>query len=106
MGEINSNEQLFNNVGGDDSSSGSDSAPSEDNLQAEDLIKQLPVVDKTLKLQLKKNQEKRKAEEANQAQSQVKLRRQSSGRNLKKDDGIKRQMSPLKRPLVPEKKEE
>jgi len=46
---------LFNNVGGDDSSSGSDSAPSEDNLQAEDLIKQLPVVDKTLKLQLKKN---------------------------------------------------
>ena len=46
-------------MGGDDSSSGSDSAPSEDNLQAEDLIKQLPVVDKTLKLQLKKNQEKR-----------------------------------------------
>jgi hypothetical protein len=32
MGEINANEELFNNVGGDDSSSGSDSAPSEDNL--------------------------------------------------------------------------
>jgi hypothetical protein len=44
-------------------------------MQAEDLVKQLPTVDKTLKIQLKKNQEKRKQEEAQQAQaqSQVKL---------------------------------
>ena len=55
MGAINSNAELLNNTGGDDSSSGSDSAPSEDNMLAEELVKQLPVADKTLKLQLKKN---------------------------------------------------
>ena len=49
MGAINSNAELLNNTGGDDSSSGSDSAPSEDNMLAEELVKQLPVADKTLK---------------------------------------------------------
>ena len=60
MGEINSNAQLLNNAGGDDSSSGSDSAPSEDNMKPEELVKQLPTADKTLKQQIKKNQEKKK----------------------------------------------
>ena len=64
MGEINNNAALLNCSGGDDSSSGSDSAPSEDNMQAEELIKQLPTADKTLKQQLKKNEIKRKTEEA------------------------------------------
>lgn len=36
-------------------------------MQAEELVKQLPAVDKTLKQQLKKNQEKKKAEENQQA---------------------------------------
>ncbi len=67
MGAINSDATLLNNTGGDDSSSGSDSAPSEDNMQAEELIKQLPTVDKTLKNILKKNEIKRKNEEAAQA---------------------------------------
>lgn len=106
--EINGNAELLTNTGGDDSSSGSDSAPSEDNMQAEELIKQLPTADKTLKLQLKKNEQKRKKEEEEKekvAQSSVKLRRQSSGRNLKKEEPPpKRQMSPLKRPAPPQEK--
>ena len=52
-------------------------------MQAEELVKVLPTADKTLKQQLKKNEAKRKQEEEKQAQSTVKLRRQSSGRNLK-----------------------
>lgn len=106
MGEINSKPELCANGGGDDSSSGSDSAPSEDNMQAEELIKQLPTADKTLKLQLKKNQEKRKQDEIQTNQSKVQLRMQSSGKNLKKEEPPKRQMSPFKRPQNKEDKKE
>ena len=60
---INGNADLLVSTGGDDSSSGSDSAPSEDNMQAEELVKVLPTADKTLKQQLKKNEQKRKQEE-------------------------------------------
>ena len=102
LGDLNSNPDLLKGAEGD-SSSGSDSAPSEDNMQAEDLVKQLPTVDKTLKIQLKKNQEKRKQEEAQQAQaqSQVKLRRQSSANRIKSPE--KRNQSPIKRQAPPEK---
>jgi len=64
MNELKSNKQLLNQGDGD-SSSGSDSQPSEDNLQAEELVKNLPTVDKTLKQQLKKNAETKKAEAEN-----------------------------------------
>ena len=48
MNEFNQNKSLLQQDS--DSSSGSESAPSEDNMQAEELVKQLPTVDKTLKL--------------------------------------------------------
>ena len=48
LGVLNENKDLLKQDA--DSSSGSDSAPSEDNMQAEELVKQLPTVDKTLKL--------------------------------------------------------
>ena len=68
--ELNANKALLAGSGGDDSSSGSDSAPSEDNMQAEELVKQLPVADKTLKQQLKKNELKRKQEDKEKAQAE------------------------------------
>lgn len=46
-------------LGDGDSSSGSDSAPSDDNLDAAELIKNLPIVDKTLKKKLKQEAEKK-----------------------------------------------
>jgi hypothetical protein len=52
MQELNERKDLMK-MGDGDSSSGSDSAPSDDNLDAKELLKNLPVVDKTLKKKLK-----------------------------------------------------
>lgn len=50
--ELNERKDLIK-MGDGESSSGSDSAPSEDNLDVKELLKNLPVVDKTLKKKLK-----------------------------------------------------
>ena len=63
MKEFKNNASLLEQAS--DSTSGSESAPSEDNMVAEELVKQLPVIDATLKKQIKKNQEMKKKEENN-----------------------------------------
>lgn len=55
--ELNERKDLIK-MGDGESSSGSDSAPSEDNLDVKELLKNLPVVDKTLKKKLKIENEK------------------------------------------------
>lgn len=80
LNEFTQNKELLRCGVGD--SSGSDSAPSEDNLQAEQLVKNLPIVDKTLKVQLKKEQEK-KAKIEKEKKAEPPLRRQDSAQKIK-----------------------
>lgn len=65
MQQLSENKSLLK-MGDGGSSSGSDSAPSEDNLPPQDLIKNLPVVDKTLKQKIKQieREKQREAKEA------------------------------------------
>lgn len=72
-------------LGDGDSSSGSDSAPSDDNLDAAELIKNLPIVDKTLKKKLKQEAEKKNE-----------LKRLNTNANKA---GLKKQAQP---PVLPE----
>ena len=53
LAELRNNKELVK-CGDGDSTSGSDSEPSEDNLEASELIKNLPIVHKSLSLALKK----------------------------------------------------
>jgi len=87
-------------MGVGDSSGGSDSAPSEDNLQAEQLVKNLPIVDKTLKVQLKKEQEK-KAKIEKEKKAEPPLRKADSASKFKQAERelpLRRQNSPKKLP--------
>lgn len=76
MQELSEKKDLLK-MGDGDSSSGSDSAPSDDNLDAAELMKNLPIVDKTLKKKLKleaerKNELKKQNANANKGQIQKK----------------------------------
>jgi hypothetical protein len=59
LAELRNNKELVK-AGEGDSTSGSDSEPSEDNLEPAELIKNLPTVDKSLSLALKKQQQAKK----------------------------------------------
>jgi len=76
MQELSEKKDLLK-IGDGDSSSGSDSAPSDDNLDAAELMKNLPIVDKTLKKKLKleaerKNELKKQNANANKGPFQKK----------------------------------
>jgi hypothetical protein len=76
MQELSEKKDLLK-IGDGDSSSGSDSAPSDDNLDAAELMKNLPIVDKTLKKKLKleaerKNELKKQNTNANKGPFQKK----------------------------------
>jgi hypothetical protein len=63
-------------AGEGDSSDGSESEPSEDNLPVEEVAKVVPMIDKTMKMQLQKVLKKKAQDEKDRIENEKRLRQQ------------------------------